>query len=253
MSKFTNRPPESIVSEQNPKFKTWKSLLESKGIKKQGLAILSGEKLVNEYLKSDKEVICELVQENKTAISQKPTFSLTQALFKELDTNGTHHSLLIIPAQTFQISEFGTPHGIEVIAPLQDPRNLGALIRSCAAFGVKKIHLPISACNPYHPKCLKVAANGFMHVQFFTCNSIEKICTDQFNLLKDKTYLLDAKGSDFSQARNKKNIYLVVGEEGQGIPADLKKKYQSLSIPIQNIESLNATVATSIALYELSK
>lgn len=244
---------ELITSELNPKYKIWKSLLESKGIKKHNQAILSGEKLVQEYLHSGRKIICELIQEHQTARSKEQIFSLTQSLFKELDNNGTHHSLLIIPTQSFQKSEFGSPDGVEVIAPLQDPRNLGALIRSCAAFGVKKIHLPTAACNPYHPKCLKVAANGFMHVQFLQCESLDTICAASFEQLKDKTYLLDAEGSSLSLTRDMRHLYLVIGEEGQGIPIDLKKNFISLSIPIRNVESLNATVAASIALYEIQK
>ena len=246
---------ETITSSQNAKFKIWTSLLETKGIKKNNLALLSGQKLIQEYLQSKRPIESELIPVQGSSClpgHSKKTFALKSDLFKELDVNGTNFPLLVIPLPEFEESTFNGPLGIEVIAPLQDPRNLGALIRSCAAFGIKKIHLPKVACHPYHPKCLKVAAGGFLHVAFSRCDNLDESFLSNSGISKDHLYFLDSSGTSLRKFQNKKNLYLAVGEEGQGIPKNLRHSAQTISIPIQNVESLNATVALSIALYALT-
>ncbi|MFN7905802.1 MAG: TrmH family RNA methyltransferase [Pseudobdellovibrionaceae bacterium] len=248
------RPLEIIASAQNVKYKIWSSLSDSKGIKKHGLAILSGEKLIQEYLKSNRPYDCELVCEKGSEPLTKQAlkiFTLSKSLFNELDLNGTGHSLLVIPVEDFKTSNVTQAVSIEVIAPLQDPRNLGALIRSCAAFGVKKVHLPPAACHPYHPKCLKVAANGFLHVEFLKCGTLDSLGLEGSS--SKQFYILDSTGTAIQNLKTKQNLFLIVGEEGQGIPEALKKSIQKIAIPTQNIESLNATVAISIALYQLTQ
>jgi TrmH family RNA methyltransferase len=125
------------------------------------------------------------------------------------------------------------------------------LIRSCAAFGVKNIHLPPAACHPYHPKCLKVAANGFLHVQFLKCGSLDSLGLESSS--NKQFYILDSTGTPIQNFKTKQNLFLIVGEEGQGIPEALKNTIHKIAIPTQNIESLNATVAVSIALYQLTQ
>lgn len=251
----TALPLETITSDQNSKYKVWLSLTEAKGIKKNRLALLSGEKLIQEYVKQKLPVESEIISIRGTSclpLGSKKTFALKPELFKTVDINATNFSVLVIPLPEFEESRFGKPQGIEVIAPLQDPRNLGALIRSCAAFGIQKIHLPPVACHPYHPKCLKVAAGGFMHVKFERCPQIDDQFAEQVGLEKAQLYFLDSQGTSLRHFKRPKDLYLAVGEEGQGLPDNLRNRSQAISIPTTNVESLNATVAMSIALYALT-
>ncbi len=248
-------PFEVITSSQNTKFKFWQSLVDSKGIKKNNLALLSGEKLIQEYLKLGLPVESEILPPHGKSLlpaGSRKSFELKADLFNAIDINGTHFPILVIPVPEFEKSSFGNPQEIEVIAPLQDPRNMGAVIRSCAAFGVRKIHLPPTACHPYHPKCLKVAAGGILNLSFSRCPSL----TDQFahetGLQKNQLYFLDSQGKSIRDFKPNNAFYLAVGEEGHGLPQSFRNDSQALSIPIKNIESLNAAVAVSIALYALT-
>ena len=138
---------------------------------------------------------------------------------------------------------------------LSDPQNIGAIIRSAASFGVKKIIF----CEHNAPResaaMCKSSAGTIEMIDLVTVvnfsNLIEK--------LKKLGYWcigLDGRSSTFiDEIKNYDNVALIVGSEGDGIRELVKKNCDILAkIKIDpSVESLNASVATSIALYELSK
>jgi TrmH family RNA methyltransferase len=260
-----------ITSPSNPLFKKLKSLLTSKGVRSELQCLVPGAKLIQEILDTKKEQgnqklklsPLSLVAEQSSDSSRYKNIQkieLSKELFNELDSLGTGHPLLLCQIPDPTSSDFSRePTGLEVIAPLQDPQNMGALIRSCAAFGIERIHLTHESCNPYLPKSLKSAANGILFVEF---NYLRHL--NDLNLLTKKKenhhnlFILESQGKDLREVfkPNKPALhgYLLLGEEGQGhkkIKEVLKNQpIHSVSVPTQNVESLNATVASSIFLYE---
>jgi len=233
-----------ISSAQNPKYKRWLSLTESKGIKKEGLALVSGEKLVREYLKESPGTIEEILLPPKAKHIFPTSFrqtGLSSPLFKAVDILGTHSPLLVVRVPTLPIWNHEPPRGLELIVGLGDPSNLGALLRSAEAFGVTRVILTRECASPYLPKALKAAANAAFRLKLATTDSLKE-------LKVENAFGLDMQGEDLSQFRWPKNCYLILGEEGQGLPKELPIK--KLAIPMKGqLESLNATVAASIAMY----
>src|SRR5438128_207561 len=128
-----------ITSSTNAQFKIWKSLLSAKGIKENGLFFLMGEKLVNEFLdqpaKGFRAEYLVFDGEITRRTTVKKTF-LSKELFQELDVLGTSSPILIISYIEFPVKDLEQdPKGLEIICPLGDPRNLGALIRTAVGFG----------------------------------------------------------------------------------------------------------------------
>lgn len=234
---------DQINSSSNSKFQTWKSLLTSKGIKKEKLFILSGEKIVFEFLKNPHlSVSCELIREGFNPIQKSaPVFMLEKSLFEELDIIGTHSNLLVLELPSLkESSAFDSIDGIEVVAPLGDPKNLGALVRTCVAFGVSKIHLTDESAHPFHPQVVKASAGAVLKAPLFRGGSLSSWDSGH-------TYALDSKGQDLKLFEKPFKARIIVGEEGPGLPAF--KKVQFVAIPTQNVESLNATVAASLLIY----
>ena len=121
-----------IESPKNPEYKTYLSLLTSKGIKKHGLAIVSGEKYVSEAISNPKiqhESIL-LAEGQLSPSSEIKSLEFENSLFKELDAYGTHKPLLVIKIPNLPTWDNDQPQGINVFLALQDPSNLGAAIRS---------------------------------------------------------------------------------------------------------------------------
>lgn len=232
-----------ITSAQNPKYRRWLSLLESKGIKKEGLALVSGEKLVAEFLKESPEQVQEMLMPPKsTAGTGKiPSTMLSSPLFRELDVIGTHSSLAVVKIKPLPEWKPAPPKGLEVIVSLSDPSNLGALLRSAEAFGISKVILTKECASPFLPKALKAASNATFRVNLAATGSLKEIQIEN-------AYGLDMEGEDLTSFKWPKDVHLILGEEGQGLPETLKIK--RLKIPMAGkIESLNATVAASIAFY----
>lgn len=232
-----------IESPANPQFKLWKSCLESQGIKKHGQLFLSGKKLVDEFLRDHKDKVVALIGYGDIEAMDIPTYSISKNLFNELDLLGTGQALLLIEAPQLQAWRNTAPKGIEIFLALQDPGNVGAALRLAEAFSVSKVVCLKECAYPFHPKALKASSGSALKVPLFKGPSITELAAANADFLG-----LDKNGTLISEFQWPKNFRLVLGEEGRGLPAELKT--QSLKIPIhENLESLNATSALSIALY----
>lgn len=233
----------SITSESNTLFKVWRSLLTNKGLKKEGLFLLSGRKLVTEFLR---EPICpmqaELVREGRDPVSSaRKKFTLKAELFDELDELGTDYNILVLEQPKFKVWDDHSPiKGLEILCPLGDPGNLGAFIRSGVGFGANKIILLKESANPFLPKVIKASAGAILQAPLFLGPAIS-------SLAPNGLIALSGRGSSIHDFKWPKNVRLLVGEEGPGL-GDLDCETK-IKIPTQQIESLNAMVATSIALF----
>lgn len=236
-----------ISSRTNSLYRKFLSLTESKGLKKEGLFLVSGKNLVAECLKQktlqiESEIYCE---GQKPQCDPKLQVKLSQTLFDEIDVLGTHSPILMVQQPEVKEWDFSkTSDGLKILVPLGDPSNLGALLRSAEAFGVQNVILLKEAANPFLPKSVKASAGSIARVKLWKGPAVKD--------LKVKNLLaMDSTGESLPGFQWPKDSYLLIGEEGAGVPKipGLKK----VSIPTQKVESLNATVATSIALYDYSQ
>lgn len=247
-----------ITSAQNDHFKFWKELKSAKAIRQHKQFFLMGEKLTKEFLKKSDHylnhltIVAEIIPEGLKPITnnQVKKYELTHSLHKELDVIGTHFNLLLIQFSDFsKFDHLQAPEGLEIIAPVGDPGNMGALIRSALAFNVKKIILTKESCHPFHPRALKASAGACLQMSFaYTENSFSDLPLDSHS------YFLDQGGQDIFKFDWPKNLRLWIGEEGPGI-SKLSQKHSNhiLSIPTHAVESLNVTVAASIAISEWNR
>lgn len=243
-----------ITSPTNPQYKIFKSLLTAKGIKENGLFILSGEKLISEFLANPpKSFQAEFVlfeDELKIKTTAKAT-KLSRELFHEIDLLGTHFNLLVISFKKFEIIDFNNqPKGLEIICPLGDPRNLGSLARTALAFGAKTMILSSEAAHPFLPQSIKASAGAVLHVEFLKASKkLSEIPVESDN------YALELHGTPLNQTKWPKNLRLWVGEEGPGLrlSPEQKRLMKFITIPTENVESLNASVSMSIAMWEWKK
>jgi TrmH family RNA methyltransferase len=238
---------DSIASSQNSKFQLWKSLLKSKGIKEHGLFLLSGEKLIFEFLKdSDLEIVSEIITPGlRPQQSRVPSFELSKDLFNELDVVGTHFNLFVLKTPTIQAMDpRSEPQGLEVITPVGDPLNLGAMIRSAVAFQATKIILTTESANPFLPKCVKASSGSVLTAPLFTSGPLN-VWDSTY------TYALDSVGENLNQIQIPKNFRILIGEEGPGLGQ--LQNVKKIKIPTNKVESLNATVAASLVMWEHAK
>ncbi len=145
-----------------------------------------------------------------------------------------------------------TPSFILVIENLEDPHNLGALIRTALCAGVDYIMIPKDRCVAPSPSVSRSSAGAMEHAQIFMITNTASI----LRILKKKNVWvagLDANGdTPLFESDLTGDLALVIGGEHKGIRPLVRKECDFLlSIPIKgNINSLNASVAGGIAMYE---
>jgi tRNA G18 (ribose-2'-O)-methylase SpoU len=157
---------------------------------------------------------------------------------------GTHSPLLLIrPAPiTVWTPDEGFPQGCSLLVPFQDPENVGAVIRSAAAFGVSQVILLAESAHPYHPRALRAAAGSLDLVALRQGPALAELPAEL------PIVALSAEGQDLTSENFPSAFGLLVGMEGPGLPPAWRGR--SARIPIRpGVESLNGATAAAIALY----
>jgi len=186
--------------------------------------------------------------------------TLSQELFMEVSDTDTPQGVLALCEMPSEITteELASQSGLIVaLDGLQDPGNLGTIIRTAGWFGVSGIISGKGTVDMFHPKVVRGTAGATGTIPFMNGK-----LSEVFDTLESKdwqVFLLDS-GSQSRPLQEISSItkgVIVVGNEGHGIRDTLMTESRSrvrISSPVarQNVESLNAAIAASIALYDLS-
>jgi 16S rRNA (guanine527-N7)-methyltransferase len=239
----------TISSDQNPVFKDLKKSLTGRGIRKTGQALAAGEKLVAEILAAHPEICLAWVsghdQPPPDVVPRLHWYQLTPELLGELDIFGTRAPLLLIrlPEMPVWTPSEVFPAGASVLIPFQDPENVGAAIRSAAAFGATQAILLAESANPFHPKALRASGGAVLSLPLRQGPALDAIPHEL------PVVALSSEGTDIRQAAFPPAFGLLPGLEGPGLPEPWRRR--AVRIPIRpEVESLNAAAATAVALYE---
>ncbi|WP_373532817.1 TrmH family RNA methyltransferase [Vampirovibrio sp.] len=173
------------------------------------------------------------------------------AMAKMASTHSPPPCLAVFEAPPVQSQLSG--HLVLVLDDLQDPGNLGTLIRSAMAFGVDTVALTADSVEVWNPKVIRASAGMVFALKLITL-SRESL----HNQLSANGYTIYAttgqpNALNYRQANYKGQCAIVLGNEGRGVSADLLKHPQAhaLTIPMQaQVESLNVGISGSIILAE---
>jgi TrmH family RNA methyltransferase len=166
---------------------------------------------------------------------------LERGLFRDLDIFGTHFPIAVLTLPEMKKFAGEPPKGLELVLSLQDPSNLGAVLRSAHAFGVTKVILLKECAFPFHPKAIRSSSGSSLRVVLEEGPTLKEFSDSE-------TIALDMQGEPLTQFSWSSNARLLIGEEGQGLPPQFTGK--RISIPMTaELDSLNAAIAASIALF----
>ena len=140
-----------------------------------------------------------------------------------------------------------------ILDKLNDPNNLGAIIRSCDAFGVDAIIIPNKNSIGITDTVVKVSTGAIFHVPVVTVSNINQTID---KLKKNNFWVIGTDASakqSISEIKNDRNLALVIGSEGYGISNLVSKNCDYLvKIPMTgHVNSLNASVSAGIMIYAL--
>ena len=250
--------PESLISSRaNPRFKSLRTLVAASGGQRTHTLLL-GKKLVDAWAQANLATRARFTPELWLRLEGVPadpleaslgleTLVLGETLMGDLSGSGSapEHALLV------RLGPDPTgPLGGRVIVPwgIQDPGNLGAILRSAAAFGFQEALLGPLCADPFSPKALR----GSMGAAFLLpLRRVRQLALDPGHW-----YALDGGPGALALAEVCLDapLRLLVGNEGHGWQgAELPPGVQRVAIPIAGVESLNAAVAAGIACFETAR
>ena len=231
-----------IESLSNEKIKEYTKLNQKKYRDETGMFLIEGTHLVEEAFKNNIVVDAYSLDDKYTKVSEE--------VMKKLSNLDTPPKYLAVCKK---LEEKDINGNIVILDGVQDPGNLGTIIRSSIAFNIDTIILSNDSVDLYNTKVLR-ATEGMI----FNINIIRRDLNEILPTLKDKYTIYTTNvvnGSKLSEIKVNTPYALIMGSEGNGVKEDIASYAdESVYIPMNDkCESLNVGVATSIILYEFNK
>ena len=233
-----------IESVNNERIKEYAKLNSKKYRDETGLFIVEGEHLVEEALKYMEvvEIFSLDGRENTTHVSESVMAKLS-------DLKTPPKVLAVLKKKEVGAAGWNSL----VLDNIQDPGNLGTIIRSARAFGIDSIVLSEDSVDEYNSKVIR-ASEGMMFSTNIVRTNLRDFILDNKNECDILTTDVNS-GEDIREYNSEWPFILIMGNEGNGVRPEIaeladKKIYIPMS---EGVESLNVGVAASILMYELSR
>ena len=242
-----------ITSLENERIKNYIKLKDKKYRKRTNTFIVEGLHLVLEAYKSG-NLIELIIEKDEVLPLDVPTIFVTNEIINRISSLDTPVTVLGLCKIAYNSEVKGTK--VLLLDGIQDPGNLGTIIRSSVAFNVDTIVLGNNTVDLYNPKVVR-ATQGMM----FHTNIINRNLEEVIKELKAKEIPIYGTKVEYGEDvrgfpdKDKKAYGLVIGNEGNGVSnevLDLCDKYIYIDMN-ECVESLNVSIATSIILYELNR
>lgn len=250
-----------ITSTSNEQVKNIIQLKEKAKVRRQKkLFVVEGIKMFREIPK-DKLVSVfvseKFEKENEELLSHTDYILLSDSVFKKISDTVTPQGILAVVKQ----NEFTVEDIIErrdkerscivVLDRLQDPGNLGTIVRTGEGAGITGIVMSNDSVDLYNPKVIRSTMGSVFRVPVAVVPDLQ----DAIKKMKQngiETYAAHLNGMEYQKGAFGKNIALLIGNEAKGLSDEVSVMADKLiKIPMEGkVESLNAAVATAILMYE---
>jgi len=248
-----------INSKDNQLIKLASSLNEKKYRKLHTLALLEGVKIIDEAIKTNQIFYKLFIDENKTEEYKNylhevecEVVYVNSKLIETISPSQTPQGIIAI-IKTRNFEPLVINGNFLVLDNIQDPGNLGAIIRSAAASNFKNIFM-LNCVDIYNDKVVRASMGNLFKTNNYsvTLEQLKKLLSVKQNY---ELLLADIKGENIFEVKTKNDatIGIIIGNEGSGASKEVASlATRVISIPMQNeVESLNAAVSASIIMYKL--
>ena len=239
-----------ITSLDNKKIKDVVKLQNKKYRDLTNTFVVETTHLVEEAEKAG--IVKELFLVEDEFVDRDDTYFITKDIMKKISSMESPSNVLAVCEKSNSKEIIGSK--ILLLDEIQDPGNLGTIIRSSVAFGVTTIILSNDTVDLYNPKVIRASEGMFCHINIITMDLEEAI-----KEIKDKGIKVYGtnvvNGKEVNTISDKSSYALVMGNEGNGVKKHIQELCdENLYIPMnESCESLNVGVACSILLYELGR
>ena len=248
-----------ITSKQNASIQKIVALQSKKGRKEYRQYFIEGKKQVQEAIKYSMPIEKLVISESFSgkanfmqAVEQYKDIAIlevTDSLFERISMNKTPQGVLAV--LKMPDTKVRKPQSKAILLDgVSDCGNLGTILRSANAFGIRDIYLK-NCADPFAPKTVQASMSGIFFVRLHIGNFTEIV----ESLQNIPWITADLHGKNLYEYSFPKECCLVLGNEGNGISQEVKNYCtESITIPMQeHAESLNVAIAASILMYSMQK
>lgn len=254
-----------ITSRENSLIKLVCSLQNSaKARKENGLFVIEGLRIARDAfdnsIRFDKLIVSETaINKYRDEIADfvknsNECYRIPDSLFKKISDTTSPQGIIALAEipknDTGSIDPKGRYVALENVA---DPSNLGAISRTCEALGVSGIILTSGGCDPYSPKCIRASMGTLLRMPIIIFDDFAKeLCG---SALKTYSCVVDSVAAPIGSINFTDGSIVIIGNEANGITEKTKTATDyRITIPMSGrAESLNASVAAAIAVWEMMK
>lgn len=245
---------EHITSLKNPKVAAWKALKDRKGRRESGCFLVEGRKMVEEALASAFDVETVLVQEGVSFPDglTMPVYELPAHVLAAVCDTKTPQGIAAVVRMKEQ-SALGKH--IVVLDGVQDPGNVGTIIRTADAAGLDGVLLSTQCADVFSPKVLRATMGSIFRMNLRTTDDLP----GELTKLREKGYSIlssQLDGTPFYERQDvAERFALIIGNEGNGVSEQVQQTAtHRVRLPMRGgAESLNAAIAAAIMMYELMR
>lgn len=253
-----------ITSTSNEQIKKLIQLKEKSKVRKTtGTFTVEGKKMFVEIPAEDLVSVYvseTFLKENGELVKDKKYQIVSDQVFKKISDTVTPQGIVaVVKQKSYSIDYIIEKRNKEkscivVLDRLQDPGNMGTIVRTGEAAGISGIIMSKDSADIYNPKVIRSTMGSIFRVPF----SIVDDLAAAVDTLKDNgitTYAAHLKGELYNSGSLTKDCALLIGNEARGLSEEISAKADKrIKIPMHGkVESLNAAVATAILMYEAAR
>ena len=240
---------ERIDSTSNQRIKNWAKLVQKKERDKTGRFLAEGDHLIEEALKAG--IVEVILSEHPERFAYEPVIEAPSHVIQKLCSSRSGTASVAV----CRIEEPVIPceDRILILDDVQDPGNLGTLIRTARSFGFDAVVTSQNSCDFYNEKVLRSTQGAIFQIPV-----VRRSLTDYVAALQKDGVTIVAttleEAMPMKELPVKKRMAVILGNEGNGVSRELQKQADlRVRIEMNGFESLNVAVAGGILMYRLQK
>lgn len=260
-----NKVAVRIESEDNSKLKLVRKLKSKKHRDAEGKFVIEGINLLDEAVKKDIDLDFIILaddfafDEDRLELSGENVYTVSRGIYENLCDAENGSGILAVAkkdcAKSIEDVNISDDTNVLVLDRVQDPGNIGTMIRTAVAAGYGAIAICKGTADIYSPKVLRATAGMLFGIPIVYAEDASDLMSMMKRIGKRVCVSVPRDGKPYYERDLSKGIALVIGNEGNGISDELiEMADERLTIPMKGgVESLNAAVSAAILMYEAAR
>ncbi len=254
------RMPAELTSLQNPLLKDVRRAIAKGGLTPDGCCVAETFHLLEEALRSECSIPTVIASESVRATVERrigrlrniQLIRVPDSVYSEISaTESSQGVMALVRPPKWELD--GLLRGVPLVMILdgvQDPGNAGSIVRAAEAFGASGVMFIKGSVNPYNPKAIRASAGSIFRVPMVSAIDPTLALAALSQKKIDLYAAMPRANITVGEADLKRQCAFIIGSEGRGVSSGLQGAALDIRIPTSEVESLNASVAAGILLYE---